>query len=183
MDAEGNQIRAFFYALSGHLAVLGGLGGAVVCLVLCVIVQGRRAKSWSKFGLVASLMLAVASAAQLVRDHGPGGDGVVARLETADGVECFVHQSWNDWSEPYTISLYYRVQSGDRGWCYIEHEDHRWRDCELTHDASRNVVRATEHGKLRAELDVRERSFALFDRRGELTRTVPAPQGLRAPPP
>src|SRR5687768_13477223 len=149
MDAEGNLVRAFLYALSAHLAVLAGLVAVVVCLVLCVVVQGRRAKSWSKFGLVASLMLAVASAAQLVRDHGPGGDGVVARLETADEVECLVHQSWNDWFEPYTVSFYYRAPSGDWGWCYIEHEDHRWRNWELTHDAARNVIRVTERGQLR----------------------------------
>ena len=81
------------------------------------------------FLVVGSLALTVWTGYLVVRNMGPGGDGVVARIETADGVECMVTQTWNGWTEPYQVSFYSRPEGGEWGWCYIDHESMRWTSC------------------------------------------------------
>jgi hypothetical protein len=173
----------WLWALREVLLVGGGMFGAFVCSLL-LIHRGasRESAKWASLGLVGFLATALLSGWVFVRNHGPGGDGVLAQLLTADGVECRVVQTWNDWSEPYTVSFYFRPQGGPWGWCYIDHEDHRWMSCELALEEQRHKVQVLESGRLRAELDLSEATFSLFDERGACRRTLPAPQELRQPP-
>ena len=115
---------------------LGGpsLLGIVVFLVVRWRSKGKRLRSLATVGLAASLVLTVWSGIQIFRAVAPGGDGVLAKVVTTEGVECLVTQTWNGWTEPYTVSFYSRAKGGDWGWCYVDHESDRWWDCELVED-------------------------------------------------
>jgi hypothetical protein len=132
--------------------------------------------------LLAFLALTVWTGFGIVRSMGPGGDGVVARTVTSDGVECLVTQRWNGWTEPYTVSFYSRPEGGDWGWNYIAHESFRWASCELVEDPDSGIVRVMEGGRTWAEYDNREGTFSLYDDSGRVTVTVEARQKLRDPP-
>lgn len=167
--------------------LLHPLGGpAVLAIVVCLVVRWRskhqRLRSLATFGLAASLALAVWSGIQVVRSAGPGGDGVLARVVTTEGVECVVTQRWNDWAEPYTVEFFSRDRDGDWGWCYIDHESDRWWSCELVEDGDTGAVRLLERGRLRAEYDPRQQTFSLCDAAGRVRHTLDAPQDRRDPP-
>jgi hypothetical protein len=118
----------------------------------------------------------------VVRSMGPGGDGVVARAVTSEGIECLVTQEWNGWTEPYTVSFYSRPEGGDWGWNYIDHESLRWSSCELVEDPGSGIVRVMEGGRTWAVYDSREGTFSLYDDSGRVTVTVEARQKRRDPP-
>ncbi|MEO6711353.1 MAG: hypothetical protein ABI054_02600 [Planctomycetota bacterium] len=137
--------------------------------------------------LVKGLLIAVAglmsyAVVDFVRARGSGGDGVIARLEDADGARYVVTQEWNDWTEPYTISFFRREPDGRWGWCYIHHQSHRWRSAELQPDAARQCVRVVEDGVLIGEYSKASATFSLFAADGSRTRTLAAPQEWRSPP-
>jgi hypothetical protein len=127
-------------------------------------------------------VLTVWSGIQIFRAVAPGGDGVLAKVVTTEGVECLVIQTWNGWTEPYTVSFYSRAKGGDWGWCYVDHESDRWWNCELVEDVDKGVVRVLERGRLRAEYDGREQTFLVYDLSGRVSRTGDAPQKQRDPP-
>jgi hypothetical protein len=185
MEPVANPLQFIWYGFGGSESLLIGIGllGAFLCSLTLISkgAKGNRA-TLASVVLVGFLATALAPGWVFVRKHGPGGNGVLARLLTTDGAECRVVQIWNDWAEPYTVSFFFRPPSGDWGWCYIDHEDHRWTRCELELDDQRHKVRIFESGRLRAELDLRAATFSLFDEGGECRRTLPAPQELRVPP-
>jgi len=156
--------------------------GVVVCLVVRWRSKRKRLRSLATVGLAASVVLTVWSGAGILRNVGPGGDGVLARVVTKDGVECMVTQTWNDWAEPYTVAFYSRAEGGDWGWCYIDHESDRWWRCELVEDAETGVVRVVEGDRPRAEYHSREQTFSLYDSSGHVSRAFDAPQERRDPP-
>src|SRR5436190_11747549 len=120
MHLEANLVQAIWYAFGEYLLIGGGLFGAFLCSLVLISKGARRERAKLAWvGLVGVLATALVSDWGWVRDNGPGGDGVVARLFTDDGVECRVVQTWNDWFEPYTVSFYYKPQGSAGGWCYI----------------------------------------------------------------
>jgi len=65
--------------------------------------------------LAATGTLALAAAGfAFARACGPGGDGVLARFDAPGGETVLVIQEWQDWAEPYTVSLFVRTPEGPR---------------------------------------------------------------------
>ena len=132
----------------------------------------------------AILVIAVAFAALLtigIRACGPGGSGILDHLELSDGSEYLLTQKWNEPLEPYTVSFYFKSSGGQWGWCYIDHEDTRWRQAELRHDSDNNSVKVIRDGGLRAELFLDRQVFALYDATNQKRRELSAPQEWRNP--
>jgi hypothetical protein len=121
-------------------------------------------------------------AGRVVAGRWPGGDGVLARLESSSGAEFLVHQRWQNYAEPYSVSFYSRTDNGSWGWCYLGHQELRWRQTRLEYDARNDVVQVFNGDVLRGRLDCATQSFAIFDDEGRYRRSVPAPQELRDPP-
>jgi len=155
--------------------------GIVVFLLVRWRSKRERLRSLATVGLAASLALTLWVGVQVVRQAGPGGDGVLARVVTKDDVECVLTQRWNDWAEPYTVEFFLRSGGGEWGWCYVDHESDRWWNCELVEDEDSGRVRVLERGRLRAEYDSRDRTFTRYDASGAVVRTDEAPMQLRAP--
>ena len=97
-------------------------------------------------GLVVAALLAVLIALFLYYG-GPGGNGTLASLHMEDGSEYKITQTYN-WSvgEPYTVDFFMRSATGPWGWCYIDHESHRWRNVAMFHDRKANSIVVTEQG-------------------------------------
>jgi hypothetical protein len=75
-------------------------------------------------------------AALFIRFIQPGSSGVVASLRLPDGSEYMVTQRCNWSPEPYTVAFYMRSPGAKWGWCYIDHQENRWRDVAMTYDAA-----------------------------------------------
>src|SRR5688500_3501 len=90
-------------------------------------------------GLAILAVSVLAAGVSFVRARGPGGDGVVSRIDW-DGSEYLVAQSWNDWLEPYTVRFYFRTKGGDWGSFYIDHDSNRWRNCDLKVDEKAQTI-------------------------------------------
>jgi len=117
----------------------------------------------------------------VIRACGPGGSGVLDRLELPDGSEYLLTQKWNGFVEPYTVSFYFKSSAGQWGWCYIDHEDTRWRHVELRHDSENNSIKVFRDGGLRAELFLDRQVFALYGDDDRKKRELHAPQDWRYP--
>ena len=116
-----------------------------------------------------------------IRACGPGGSGVLDHLTLSDGSEYLLTQKWNDLSEPYTVSFYFKPRGGAWGWCYIDHQDTRWHHAELRNNPEKNSGEVFRGGDLRAELIRDKQVFVLYRDNNQETREVPAPQERRKP--
>ncbi len=142
---------------------------------------GQSMKLHYKVALSALVCILLLAGSVLVRACGPGGNGVLARIEGSDGSTYLVTQEWNDWAEPYTVSFFVRKSGGRWGWCYVRHQSERWRSANLKFDDATNCVRLYEGDQLCAEYLKASREFSLFDGDGQRIRTLAAPQEWEDP--
>jgi hypothetical protein len=138
-----------------------------------------------KFSIPVLLVVvgALVAAFFAVRSSGPGGDGVLARFEAPNGESFLVSQKWNNWTEPYTVSLFARTPGGRWGWCYIDHQSQRLQDASITLNAEGNAITICSDGKPLGRYDMAGSTFSLLDTEGRIARTVAAPQEWRDPSP
>jgi len=125
------------------------------------------------------LLCLLAGIGSCVYSCGPGGDGTIATLALDDGSEYLVTQHWNDIGEPYAVDFWFKTNGGRWGWCYIEHEDTRWRTACLALNQSNNSVQVYRGSTLRAEYYIDRKTFELY---AEYQRELPAPQEWCDPP-
>lgn len=119
------------------------------------------------------LLMIIAIVAILFAQCGPGGDGVIGRLDLPDGSIYEVRQQWNgDYVEPYTVGFFYREKSGPWGWCYIGHQDTRWWQCYVASSKTGDEIYVIR-GKRRVATYSRANSTFTLHPSG---RTVTAPQ-------
>jgi hypothetical protein len=109
---------------------------------------------------------------------GPGG-GVIGRLALADGTEFRLIQRFNWTGEPYTVDFYVRSPDQPWGWCYIAHQDTRWKNGRLHYNTEKHSVEVYRGQELRAQYFTDKKTFALY---AEWQRELPAPQEFRDPP-
>ena len=110
---------------------------------------------------------------------GPGGTGVLSRLTLVDGSEFRLIQRYNYSTEPYTIDFFFRLPRAPWGWCYIDHQDNRWRTGRLQFNAAKKSVEVYCGADLRADYFTDRHTFALYS---QSSRELPAPQEVRDPP-
>jgi hypothetical protein len=110
---------------------------------------------------------------------GPGGTGVLSRLTLPDGSEFRLIQRYNYSTEPYTIDFFFRLPNAPWGWCYIDHQDNRWRTGRLQFNGAKKAVEVYCGADLRAEYFTDRHTFALYS---HSLRELPAPQEVRDPP-
>ena len=91
----------------------------------------------------------------------PGGSGILASLELADGKKYKISQQYNWSSEPYTVSFFMDEGAGKWSWHYVDHEACRWRDVAMTHDAAGDRVIVTEQGVPRVIVDRKRDTYWL----------------------
>lgn len=89
----------------------------------------------------------------------PGGGGTLAHLELPDGSEYKVTQRYNWSMEPYTVSFFMRSKGGNWGWFYIDHEADRWRNVNITYDASTDIILVKKSGTPCARLDRKRKTY------------------------
>lgn len=112
---------------------------------------------------------------------GPGGDGVLAKLELDDGSKFMVTQQYNGgWVEPYTVSFYISMPDGTWGWCYIDHEAIRWWNTSLKYDEATDSLQVMNGSKLAAVLDRKKKTFTHMTFRSP--SELKAPQHIQIPP-
>lgn len=105
--------RATGHAALATLAVL-------LIFVVWTLVCAARLRLPPKLGLLCG----VAAILRMALGFLPGGDGVVARAVTPEGMELAVTQEYD--GEPYRVSFYARAPDGGQSRFYYEHEDTRW---------------------------------------------------------
>ena len=109
---------------------------------------------------VAFLVLLAAALAGLGRMQwllGPGGDGTIGYLVTADNREFKVVQRYNDnWAEPYSVNFYHRTAGGPWLSEYIDHEATRWSAAEIVLHESTHSIHVLRNGELMAEFSLAE---------------------------
>lgn len=132
-------------------------------------------------GIIAlSIAVALSLGGAFLYYFGPGGDGVIAHLKLGDGSEFKVIQRYNRWfGEPYSVDFYVKLPGAPWGWCYIEHEDTRWRNALLRQNSQNHSIEVYRGQTLRAAYFTDRKTFALY---AEWQRELPAPQELRDPP-
>lgn len=87
------------------------------------------------------------------------GSSTLAHLELPDGSEYKVTQRYNWSMEPYTVSFFMRSNGGNWGWFYIDHEADRWRNVNITYDASTDIILVTKSGTPCARLDRKRKTY------------------------
>lgn len=137
----------------------------------------------ARLASAAIAIAAIGALGFLVRDRVPGGDGIAARFDAPTGESYLVLQQWNDWSEPYEVSFFMRTREGRWGWCYIDHQSHRVRDASIVPSVDGQTLVVYSSKVKLAEYDNAGHTFSLFDRSGQKSRTLPAPQEWQSPPP
>ena len=76
--------------------------------------------------ICASILIPIIVLYRLLYPFLPGGDGILARITTPEGIELCVIQKSNYSFEPYTVSFYFKRPGQLWGWFYYEHQDTRW---------------------------------------------------------
>ena len=107
---------------------------------------------------------------------GPGGGGLLSELRLADGSEFRLIQRWRF---HYLIDFYVKLPGQPWGWCYIEHEDTRWRNGRLKYNPEKQSVEVYRDETLRGEYFTERTTFALY---GDWQREVRTPQKFKDPP-
>ena len=102
----------------------------------------------------------------------PFGGGVTAELQLADGSEFRLTQTYQAWSEPYSVSFETRRPGEEWVSNYIDHQAGLWKKVEITHDEAADSIVVTKRGEHRIVLD-REKWTLWFDN-GSFSRTVNA---------
>ena len=69
----------------------------------------------------------------------PGGDGIVSQLKLSDGTQVLVAQVYN--GTPYKVGFYFKEFEEEWGWCYLGHEETRWRRARIEYDPGTDEVR------------------------------------------
>ena len=138
--------------------------------------SSARMKFISPIGSFIALLLGGALAYAV----GPGGTGTLGALTMDDGTEVRVTQSYNNSiTEPCTIDFFTRRPGEPWGWCYVEHEDSRWRDAKLIVNDDNRSVQIYRGSTLRAEYFLSRKTFAVY---AEHQTEIRAPQENRDPP-
>ena len=114
-----------------------------------------------------------------ISNYLPGGDGIVAQTELPDGTQILMTQKYSSGGEPYIVSLYFKEPEASWGWCYLDHQDTRWRKGKIEYDPSSDKVRIWKGKVLRGVLD---RSKGMYYRPNVSGWETKAPQEYRDPP-
>jgi hypothetical protein len=132
----------------------------------------------SIIALLSAVVLSLGGA--FIYYFGPGGDGVIGRLTLGDGSDFKVIQRYNHWfAEPYSIDFYFKLPGATWGWCYVEHEDTRWRAAQVRYNPQNHSIEVYRGKTLRAAYFIDRKTFALY---ADWQRELAAPQELRDPP-
>jgi len=91
----------------------------------------------------------------------PGGDAILARVTTPDGVELCLTQKSNYSLEPYTINFYYKRPGGKWGGFYYDHEDTRWIKGTIELNEQGTFVSIKRGSKEVATFDLETDSFTI----------------------
>jgi hypothetical protein len=83
----------------------------------------------------------------------PWDSGVVASFEAPDGSRYMVIQTYDSWSEPYSVRLYSKTSGGDWRSSYLDHESGSWTDASLQYDSGTKRVEVVESGKIHYVVD------------------------------
>ena len=109
----------------------------------------------------------------------PGGDGIVIQRELPEGTQILVSQEFHSFGEPYQVDLYFKEPGKKWGWCYLDHQDTRWRKAKIEYDASSDEVRIWKGNNLRGIWSRTKDKYYRPDVSG--WETI-APQEYRDPP-
>ena len=112
---------------------------------------------------------------------GPGGDGVLAKLELKDGSRFMVTQTYNEVGEPYTVSFYMSMPDGTWGWCYIDHQAARWWGTSLNYDEAADTLKVQNRSELGAVLDRKKKTFTIMTFGSPSERQAPQVENMTPP--
>lgn len=145
-----------------------------VCGFATAIIVGayrafRRRRHAITLVLVLLAMLLLGTLALVFLLVMPGGDGVVARAVTANGIElCIAQEHTGYLGEPYYVSLYIRKPKQNWEWFYVDHEDVRWFRSHIDVDEITGTALVKRNGRtpwLTYDLNTGVRRFLQTDRR------------------
>lgn len=131
-------------------------------------------KIWNLLIMLVITLLLITACSRSA-DH----DAPLAQTTLPDGTRILVMQLKNEMDSGYKIDLYFKEPEQPWGWCYLDHEDTRWKECIITHDPTANNVRIWKGDTLRG---LWERTEKRFYRPNVPDWFVTAPQEQRDPP-
>lgn len=127
--------------------------------------------------IVTSLIVAALFA---VSGFVPGGNGIVAERTLPDGTKLMVVQKYDSGDLGYKVDFYFKEPGKEWGWCYLDHEDSRWRKGSIGYDAASDTVTISKGSVLRGKWDRGKRTYSRPDVKDGWSTTAPQEYG-RAP--